>query len=54
MLLKLCGKSFYEMVTNFLDESSLPLEKDVPYYVLVESMGSDQTKDQDHFEFFTE
>jgi len=44
-------KEFYEMVTNFLDESSLPLEKDVPYYVLVESMGSDQTKDQDHFEF---
>ena len=44
-------KEFYEMVTNFLDESSLPLEKDVPYYVLVESMGSDQTKDADHFEF---
>ena len=44
-------KEFYEMVTNFLDESTLPLEKDMPYYVLVESMGSDQAKDEDHFEF---
>ena len=43
-------KEFYEMVTNFLDETTLPLKKNIPYYVLVESMGSDQTRDEDHFE----
>ena len=43
-------KEFYEMVTNSLDEKSLPLKKNIPYYVLVESMGSDQIKDEEHFE----
>ena len=43
-------KEFYEMVTNSLDEKSLPLKKNIPYYVLVESMGSDQVKDEEHFE----
>jgi FAD/FMN-containing dehydrogenase len=43
-------KEFYEMVTNSLDEKSLPLKKNIPYYVLVESMGSDQEKDEEHFE----
>ena len=43
-------KEFYEMVTNSLDERSLPLKKNIPYYVLVESMGSDQVKDEEHFE----
>ena len=43
-------KEFYEMVTNSLDEKSLPLKKNIPYYVLVESMGSDQAKDEEHFE----
>ena len=27
-------KEFYEMVTNSLDEKSLPLKKNIPYYVL--------------------
>ena len=43
-------KEFYEMVTNSLEEKSLPLKKNIPYYVLVESMGSDQVKDEEHFE----
>ncbi|GIT33461.1 MAG: oxidoreductase [Gammaproteobacteria bacterium] len=43
-------KEFYEMVPNSLDEKSLPLKKNIPYYVLVESMGSDQVKDEEHFE----
>ena len=43
-------KEFYAMVTNFLDETTLPLKKNIPYYVLVESMGSDQSRDEDHFE----
>ena len=43
-------KEFYEMVTNSLDEKSLPLKTNIPYYVLVESMGSDQVKDEEHFE----
>ena len=43
-------KEFYEMVTNSIDEKSLPLKKNIPYYVLVESMGSDQIKDEEHFE----
>ena len=33
-----------------LEEKSLPLKKNIPYYVLVESMGSDQVKDEEHFE----
>ena len=43
-------KEFYEMVTNSLEEKSLPLKKNIPYYVLVESMGSDQVKDEEHLE----
>jgi FAD/FMN-containing dehydrogenase len=43
-------KEFYAMVTNFLDETTLPLKRNIPYYVLVESMGSDQSRDEDHFE----
>ena len=43
-------KEFYAMVTNFLDETTLPLKKNIPYYVLVESMGSDQSRDENHFE----
>jgi len=47
-------KEFYEMVTNFADEKSLPLKKGIPYYILVESMGSDQVKDEEHFESLLE
>ena len=43
-------KEFYEMVTNHLEETALPLKKNIPFYVLVESMGSDQNKDEEHFE----
>ena len=43
-------KEFYAMVTNFIDETTLPLKRNIPYYVLVESMGSDQSRDEDHFE----
>ena len=43
-------KEFYAMVTNFLDETTLPLKRNIPYYVLVKSMGSDQSRDEDHFE----
>ena len=43
-------KEFYAMVTNFLDETTLPLKRNIPYYVLVESMGSDQSRDENHFE----
>ena len=43
-------KEFYEMVTNHLEEQSLPLNRNIPFYVLVESMGSDQKKDEEHFE----
>ena len=43
-------KEFYEMVTNHLEEATLPLKKNIPFYVLVESMGSDQNKDEEHFE----
>ena len=44
-------KGFYDMVTNSLNQKSLPLKLNIPYYVLVESMGSHQTKDEEHFEF---
>lgn len=44
-------ESFYNMVTNSINEKALPLKPDIPYYILVESMGSNQTKDQEHFEF---
>mgnify|MGYP001204121166 CR=1 FL=1 len=43
-------KEFYEMVTNDLEEKSLPLKRNIPFYILVESMGSDQNKDEEHFE----
>ena len=43
--------SFYSMVTNSINEKALPLKPNIPYYILVESMGSNQTKDQEHFEF---
>ena len=44
-------EGFYDMVTNSLNKNSLPLKPNIPYYVLVESMGSNQTKDEEHFEF---
>ena len=44
-------EGFYGMVTNSLDKKTLPLMPGIPYYVLVESMGSNQTKDKEHFEF---
>ncbi len=44
-------KEFYDMVTNSIDKKALPLKPNIPYYILVESMGSNQTKDQEHFEF---
>ena len=43
-------KEFYDMVTNSVDKKALPLKPNIPYYILVESMGSNQTKDQEHFE----
>ena len=43
-------KEFYDMVTNSIDKKALPLKPNIPYYILVESMGSNQTKDQEHFE----
>lgn len=43
-------KGFYDMVTNSLDQKALPLKPNIPYYVLVESMGSHQIKDEEHFE----
>ena len=43
-------EGFYDMVTNSLDKKSLPLQSNIPYYILVESMGSNQTKDQEYFE----
>ena len=44
-------KGFYDMVTNSLDQKALPLKPNFPYYVLVESMGSHQIKDEEHFEY---
>lgn len=44
-------KGFYDMVTNSLDQKALPLKPTIPYYVLVESMGSHQIKDEEHFEY---
>ena len=44
-------KGFYDMVTNSLDQKALPLQPNFPYYVLVESMGSHQIKDEEHFEY---
>jgi len=44
-------KGFYDMVTNSIDEKALPLKPNIPYYILVESMGSDQAKDLEQFEF---
>ena len=44
-------EGFYDMVTNSIDEKALPLKASIPYYILVESMGSDQTKDQEQFEY---
>ena len=44
-------EGFYDMVTNSLNETAIPLKPNIPYYILVESMGSNQTKDQEHFEF---
>ena len=41
---------FYKMVVGSKEQSSIPLASDYPYYVLVEALGSDQIKDEDHFE----
>ena len=41
---------FYKMVVGSKEQSSIPLAPDYPYYVLVEALGSDQIKDEDHFE----
>ena len=41
---------FYKMVVDPKEKSTIPLNPDYPYYVLVEALGSDQMKDEDHFE----
>jgi len=41
---------FYKMVVDNKEKSSIPLAPDYPYYVLVEALGSDQMKDEEHFE----
>ena len=41
---------FYKMVVDPKEKSSIPLNPDYPYYVLVEALGSDQMKDEEHFE----
>ena len=41
---------FYKMVVDPKEISTNPLNPDYPYYVLVEALGSDQMKDEDHFE----
>ena len=47
-------ESFYNMVTNSINEKALPLKPDIPYYILVEYSGSDQVKDSEHFNLILE
>ena len=43
-------QDFYALVTTPPAQSKPPLEQDYPYYVLVESLGADQDKDNEHFQ----
>lgn len=43
--------SYYELVTNEVSHGKhSPMDRNYPYYVLMESMGTDQSKDAERFE----
>jgi FAD/FMN-containing dehydrogenase len=43
-------RDFYTLVTSQLNDRQAPLEPDYPYFVLVESLGSDQQRDSERFQ----
>ncbi|WP_124980019.1 FAD-binding oxidoreductase [Nonlabens xiamenensis] len=51
---ELIWKNTYQQMTSTSDAVRPPLPYDYNYYVLVESMGADQIKDQQSFEFLLE